>query len=203
MITRMSGTAALSGLVALMLLAAASPVAAQQSGAEIWARTCGNCHRAQPPNKYHADFWRAVMGHMALNARLTKEEEQAVTEWLMATARPISMEPGVKEDELTLLASADAAYLPIPGPERGAELFGKQCAPCHGAEGKGDGPAAVALTPRPSDLTAQEVRQLTDDELLESLTKGKGAMPGFAAVLSPEELAAVLEFVRKLSVSEK
>ena len=35
----------------------------------------------------------------------------------------------------------------------GQEMFVSYCAPCHGTDGKGRGPAAPALKPRPSDLT--------------------------------------------------
>jgi len=35
----------------------------------------------------------------------------------------------------------------------GKETFLKYCASCHGADAKGNGPAAVALKPAPSDLT--------------------------------------------------
>lgn len=35
----------------------------------------------------------------------------------------------------------------------GEALFRAHCAPCHGSTGRGDGPAAAALSPRPSDLT--------------------------------------------------
>lgn len=35
----------------------------------------------------------------------------------------------------------------------GKQLYGKFCVSCHGIEGKGDGPAATALTPPPPDLT--------------------------------------------------
>ncbi len=31
--------------------------------------------------------------------------------------------------------------------------YRRYCAPCHGAEGKGDGPVAAALTKKPADLT--------------------------------------------------
>ncbi|HEY8492881.1 MAG TPA: cytochrome c/FTR1 family iron permease [Myxococcota bacterium] len=40
-----------------------------------------------------------------------------------------------------------------PDPERGAALYAQACASCHGAEGRGDGPAGVGLDPPPSDLT--------------------------------------------------
>jgi len=36
---------------------------------------------------------------------------------------------------------------------RGPDLFRAHCAPCHGLEGKGNGPAASALKTKPADLT--------------------------------------------------
>jgi mono/diheme cytochrome c family protein len=38
-------------------------------------------------------------------------------------------------------------------PSSGDILYRKYCASCHGVEGRGDGPAAPALTPPPVDLT--------------------------------------------------
>ncbi len=38
-------------------------------------------------------------------------------------------------------------------PVTGAELYRMYCAACHGAAGRGDGPAAAALKSRPADLT--------------------------------------------------
>lgn len=38
-------------------------------------------------------------------------------------------------------------------PGSGKEMFGTYCAPCHGLDGKGDGPAAAALKKKPADLT--------------------------------------------------
>ncbi len=35
----------------------------------------------------------------------------------------------------------------------GKQMFEAYCASCHGASGKGDGPAAAALASRPADLT--------------------------------------------------
>src|SRR5438034_11647890 len=36
----------------------------------------------------------------------------------------------------------------------GVDNFHDYCSPCHGRDGRGDGPVAAALRPRPSDLTA-------------------------------------------------
>ena len=38
-------------------------------------------------------------------------------------------------------------------PNNGKEMFRGYCAPCHGADGRGAGPAASALKARPTDLT--------------------------------------------------
>lgn len=38
-------------------------------------------------------------------------------------------------------------------PAAGPEMFKQYCAACHGADGKGNGPAAAALTKQPADLT--------------------------------------------------
>ena len=41
--------------------------------------------------------------------------------------------------------------------DEGAVLYAKLCASCHGATGHGDGPAAGALTPPPTDLTTSKL----------------------------------------------
>ncbi len=44
-----------------------------------------------------------------------------------------------------------------PDLEQGAHLFAETCAGCHGATGKGDGPAALALNPRPASFHSAAV----------------------------------------------
>jgi mono/diheme cytochrome c family protein len=57
------------------------------------------------------------------------------------------------------LALALAACVPQEAPQpTGAEDFATYCAGCHGASGKGDGPAAAGLSRRPADLTRISAR---------------------------------------------
>ena len=42
---------------------------------------------------------------------------------------------------------------PLISSLEGQDLFRAYCAPCHGADGKGNGPAAAALKTKPADLT--------------------------------------------------
>src|SRR5690349_14968183 len=39
-------------------------------------------------------------------------------------------------------------------PSDGKQMYANYCAPCHGVDGKGRGPAAAALKSQPTDLTA-------------------------------------------------
>jgi mono/diheme cytochrome c family protein len=71
----------------------------------------------------------------------------------------------------------------------GAALFGQRCAGCHGGDGSGGiGPRlaagrVVANYPDPQDQIAV-------------VTNGRGSMPAFAERLSPEEIAAVVDYTR-------
>ena len=105
--------------------------------------------------------------------------------------------PGEADDDRRLGTMVGARE---PQDSVGAEVFSRQCAVCHGNDGKGDGRAAVAFNPPPSDLTdGGRLGQLSDEGLLAVIGTGRASMPGFAAVLSPEELQAVTRYVRGLS----
>lgn len=48
-----------------------------------------------------------------------------------------------------------AVTIPTPrtAPVSGKQMFASYCAPCHGVNGKGDGPVGAALKTKPTDLT--------------------------------------------------
>jgi putative copper export protein/mono/diheme cytochrome c family protein len=84
----------------------------------------------------------------------------------------------------------------------GAELYPAHCAACHGAHGRGDGPAAKGLAVPPADLTAAHLWDHSDGELFWWLTHGMDnpegglAMPGFADSLTEDERWALIDWVR-------
>ena len=51
-------------------------------------------------------------------------------------------------------------------PPAGEVLYRRCCASCHGADGRGNGPVASALSPRPTDLTSL---QISEAELMRSI----------------------------------
>lgn len=84
--------------------------------------------------------------------------------------------------------------------ERGRELFQNNCIQCHGAAGRGDGPLAAALQPRPVDLTVH-VPQHGDQALVDWITNGvaRTAMPAFGGTFTPEEIQAIVNYLRQLA----
>lgn len=87
------------------------------------------------------------------------------------------------------------------GSAAGAAIYAQRCALCHGTEGKGDGPAAASLNPKPRNHTdGSYMNSQTNDQLLTVIRDGKGAMPAWKSVLSEEEIQAVLQHVRTLAV---
>jgi cytochrome c len=51
--------------------------------------------------------------------------------------------------------STSKVVIPVnrTSPTSGKQMFTNYCAPCHGVDGRGHGPAAAALKARPTDLT--------------------------------------------------
>jgi cbb3-type cytochrome c oxidase subunit II len=79
---------------------------------------------------------------------------------------------------------------------RGAEVFSRECRGCHGLQGRGDGPAAMALFPQPRDLTNAT---FSNRSLSQSLWHGiaGSSMPGWSE-LPQGELVALMAYVQSL-----
>ena len=79
-------------------------------------------------------------------------------------------------------------------------MFAQHCAACHGADGRGDGPAAAALDPAPADLAGPRAPHLKGIPRRQIIEEGRPgtAMVGWKSVLSPEDLDAGYGFVHDL-----
>jgi mono/diheme cytochrome c family protein len=91
-------------------------------------------------------------------------------------------------------------------PAKGKDLYAKQCVGCHGPAGKGDGPAAAALTPKPADFTNKAYMTALKDQYLFDLIQKGGATVGksplmtpFGSKLNDGEIRDVIAYVRSLS----
>jgi mono/diheme cytochrome c family protein/methionine-rich copper-binding protein CopC len=98
-------------------------------------------------------------------------------------------------------AGGDGAINPddLTAITRGEEVYASYCLSCHGAELRGDGPAATGMQPPPADFSAPHTRAHDDATLIYWVRNGKQgtAMPAFAGKLSDEEIAAVLSYIAR------
>ncbi len=107
---------------------------------------------------------------------------------------------------LTLLLVA----APASAAEDGKTVFATYCSTCHGADGAGDGAAAAGLDPKPANLTDAEFWKTRDEaSVTKVVTEGGAAvgksplMAAWGAVLSKEQLTAVVAFVMSKKPAEK
>jgi nitrate reductase alpha subunit len=105
--------------------------------------------------------------------------------------------------------NADGAVKPstVTQQSPGEQLFVRNCAPCHGATGEGNGPAAKYLYPRPRDfsenlfrIVSTENGRPSDRDLFGVITRG---MPGSAMIpfghLSEADRKSLVAYVRDLT----
>jgi high-affinity iron transporter len=81
----------------------------------------------------------------------------------------------------------------------GGHLYAEQCSGCHGADGRGDGPAAVAIVPKPRNFRSPEFWSAGAEARLGDVVRhGKPGtmMPPFAGLLNDEQIDAVIAFLR-------
>ncbi|MCC7403339.1 MAG: cytochrome c [Bdellovibrionales bacterium] len=122
------------------------------------------------------------------------EPTPAITEVKDSAAAGTAAAPEPATPEKLWLSSAELVG-------KGQEAFQRNCAVCHGKEGKGDGPAAKGLVPPPRNLVDGKWKQGgTTQELFVTLKKGIAgtSMPGFPQI-SKQERWALVHFIRSVT----
>jgi mono/diheme cytochrome c family protein len=98
-----------------------------------------------------------------------------------------------------------AAATSVASPEaKVQQIFATRCSSCHGPKGKGDGPIAASLDPRPRDYSdAAWQKATTDDAIAAIIAKGGAAVhqsqmmpPSPDLASDPAALAAMVKLVR-------
>lgn len=87
------------------------------------------------------------------------------------------------------LASALAAH--AADVRRGEQLYVLHCVACHGATG-------VPAMPGAPDLKRGAALLRPDGQLLASVRRGRGAMPGYFGILSDAQILDVIAYMRTL-----
>jgi len=79
----------------------------------------------------------------------------------------------------------------------GKALYGKKCMNCHAADGSGN--TAKGKEYKLKDIRTPEVQKMTDKQLFELYSKGKGKMTGLGKTLSEAELNSLVAYTRELA----
>jgi len=118
----------------------------------------------------------------------------ALLHLVSATAPPDSLDARVRalNEGLVRRLGVTLDELPAvtPSLSRGAEVYQANCAGCHGAVGRGDGPMAAGLTPPPANLAdGTALRDASPLDYFRRISIGTvgTAMPAFEGRLPPED----------------
>jgi len=135
----------------------------------------------------------------------TTKEIDAVLALVSRHAAPDEVTSRVRRITTTLSTGLGVSLDDVPGVSpslaRGAEVYQSQCAQCHGSLGRGDGPAASGLDPRPANLAdAAALYAQSPLDFYRRITIGVvgTAMPSFETPLSAEDRWAVASYASLL-----
>jgi cytochrome c oxidase cbb3-type subunit 3 len=118
---------------------------------------------------------------------------------------------GMMREASLIVSAASAVFLlalaahslgaPLPGGSQknpdSSSLFAKNCATCHGKDGKAK--TFKAKFNHARDLTDPEWQaSVTDERLFNSITNGRGHMPAWGKKLSEAEINSLVAYVRQL-----
>jgi mono/diheme cytochrome c family protein len=116
--------------------------------------------------------------------------------------------------KLLVLCLASSVYLSVEFARAGdfldaKSLYESKCAYCHGKEGRGDGPPANILNPKPRDFTTGSHRFRstesgsipTDEDLMNTIRKGLPgtSMPAMGSILKEEEIKSLVAYIKLFS----
>jgi mono/diheme cytochrome c family protein len=174
-----------------------------RSLAVIAAAALVGCGKTDPP-AFRLEMTNVVAKQISL------DHQKAIADIMAAMFGtpdvPFAMpETGLNQRKLSMAAG------PVWSEQDGSKhgLYRRHCAHCHGISGDGRGPTAGILNPYPRDYrsgvfkfkSTYTASQPTDEDLRKTLHDGipGTAMPAFA-LLPPDEIDALVEYVKYLSV---
>jgi len=81
----------------------------------------------------------------------------------------------------------------------GKSLYSKNCQPCHGKEGLGDGPKAAEQKGDLGDFSSKATQSQSDGALFFKITKGRNDMPAFEKKIpDAEDRWLIVNYLRTL-----
>src|SRR6267142_331 len=174
-------------------------------GGSLFAANCASCHG--PAGKGDGKASASLLPRPAnLTAARFSDERLSSVLWngIVSSAMPPWRQLPT-EDLRALVAYIDSLHVASAPPStqestslaESKALFAAACASCHGDTGAGNGPAAGALAPSPTNFHLKKPTAERAWEVLENGVPGT-AMPPWKDQLSAAERHGLVEFVRSL-----
>ena len=86
--------------------------------------------------------------------------------------------------------------------DRGQERFNITCSVCHGRLGDGEGMVVMRGFRRPPSFHIDRLRDAPAGYIFDVVTNGFGAMPDYAAQITPRDRWAIVAYIRALQLSQ-
>jgi cytochrome c oxidase cbb3-type subunit 2/cytochrome c oxidase cbb3-type subunit I/II len=174
-------------------------------GAALFAANCASCHGSSGGGDGKAS---ASLLPKPANLTAASFSDERLSSVLWNGIAGSAMPPWRQlpaEDLRALIAYTQGLHVPDAAPPTpdaatsgvGKALFAATCASCHGNAGAGDGPAAGALAPAPTNFHLKKPTQARAWDVLANGVPGT-AMPPWKNQLNEDERRALAEFVRSL-----
>jgi mono/diheme cytochrome c family protein len=85
---------------------------------------------------------------------------------------------------------------------RGREQFNIYCTPCHGGLGDGNGiTKKIGVMPAVANLHDKRIVEMTDGEIFNTITHGKGLMGAYGPIVVAQDRWAIIAYTRALQLS--
>jgi cytochrome c6 len=88
---------------------------------------------------------------------------------------------------------------PVPDGAASSTTFRTKCVMCHGQDGAG---SPVGKTMNVPDLRSRAVQKLSDPELGQIISDGKGGMPSFKSLLNEDQIHRLVAYIRSLAAKK-
>ena len=148
---------------------------------------------------------RSLVPTPATATLMTQADALVVSVGAKASPAKVAEQAHALADALLQAYPVPTAPTSTPDLARGHALYQQQCAACHGATGRGDGPAGLLLTPRPVNFTDQtRADQRSPLSLYEVVSQGVPGTPMTAyAQLSEADRWALAYYTGSLAYSRE
>ena len=192
-------------LVSIYLLLACSCSAFAQNDwcKTLYAAKCASCHAADASGSTYLGKTLNVGDVRAAVHDMTDEQiEQVIVNGMGKMPANKKLEAtqvhGVSAYLRVLAGGATGPTAVCQGPAETADkLYRANCSSCHGADGMGKGILGRKL--KVPDLTSAAAQELSEQQLFDVISMGKGTMRGYRNTLTPDQVTRIARYVRVLA----